>query len=191
MLERFNAWQFDEPEEEAAVLAAVRNAAKNDPAFPAWLRALPEVRDGVRGAVIEALVVDPSAHGALLRDELEHALSSAETASEPRDWLLPFWELVEIADGPWRVRFRERIATALRSRRPWIRRWAIELLRDLYDPADPWLCGELQGLLEHDPSWRVRHRAYLTLKEHGQLPPNHRRPLLDRLRARWLSSGLV
>ena len=191
ILERLNSWQIQAPEADAHALAAVRRAATGDPRFASWLHDLPYVRNGIRAPVIEALAVDPEAHGQLLRDELERALRVAETARDPRDILLPFWELAEVPEGPGRRPLLECIAGALRSSNPWIRRWAVELLDDLYDPADPWLRDELEDRLDHDPDWRVRHRAYLALRDRGHLPPNHRRSLLDRWRGRWLRSGLV
>jgi hypothetical protein len=173
-------------DEESAALGAVRQMA-DSPEFDKWLSALPREAYGMRMMVYEALVVEAERFESLLARELAEAIRLAPTFEHPRDVLEPFLELCSIEAPSLKPRFRDRIRPLLDASRPSIRAFGIELIEDFLESNDRAIVRVLWDIFQHDPDWRPRHFAWKTLTVLGELPKDHPRPLLDRLRARWFS----
>lgn len=174
-------------EEEREIFAEAREQARCHPGFRAWLRGLPWIKDGTRAMVLEALVADMDAHGALLLEEFDAALALVDQVADPRDVLYPFYELTEAAGSSCRRPILDRLGRLLGSAAPEVRRWAADMVEEFIEPSDNELLLRLRTLLEQDADWRVRDEARRTLEALELLPTGYRQRLLDRLRARFLS----
>lgn len=174
-------------QEDAEVMAEVRRFAASDAGFEQWLSALPRELLGIRNMVYEALAPEAERFETLLIRELAEAIALAPTFPNPADVLYPFLEYVVLCETKLRPKVREMLAPLLCAAHPVSRRIGLNLIVDFLEPTDRSFIRLIWPLLKEDPDWRVRFAAWEALSELGDLPQGYQLPLLDRLRAKFLS----
>jgi hypothetical protein len=185
LLKKLNESSMSEDEESSALTQVCDMADTSG--FTEWLSTLPRERYGIRAIVYEALAAEAERFESILFKELMEAVQSAPTVPSPGDVLDPFLELTPLSETGFKLKFRDHLLPLLSAAHPEIRRFVLILIVDFLEPSDRSIIEEIQTILNRDPDWRVRHFAWMTLLELDALPKNYRRPILDRLRAKFLS----
>lgn len=181
--------------EQDAILAKIRAYANaNKSRFTEELRAL-DLTDELSPLplIYEAIASDPDNWSDFFCDEIKRVLDFSLTIDKPAAALGNLQELVFNLDTTDAPHIRKMMATLdpyLASAKAMVRREAIFLISGILDSENAIQYQSLvSGILERlkDPDWRVRHLAYLALKDAGALPHGFKPSLLDQLRRQFLN----
>ncbi|HEX7071103.1 MAG TPA: hypothetical protein VF190_09870 [Rhodothermales bacterium] len=181
-------------EDEASIRATLHALTPDEEAeLRATVRALPLERVNPLRDVYEALATVPKRFGDFLAEELHRLFTAALHSRVPERVLAPveaFSSLMSDFDGPLQRRLREALLPFLDAPVETIRYRATWLIGDFTFGGNRDVIRKLHEMMQRDESWRVRHAAYVAMRQSDSLPPGTVLPLLDRIRVRFLDSAV-
>lgn len=187
-------YDLDEYEQDA-ILAQIRTYAnENKSRFTKEVRAL-DLTDELSPLplIYEAIASDPDNWSDFFCDEIKRVLDFSLTIDKPAATLDNLQELIfnlDTTDAPHIRKMMVTLGPYLASAKAIVRREAIFLISGILNSENAKDYPSLvSGIVERlkDPDWRVRHLAYLALKDAGALPDGYKPFLLDQLRRQFFN----
>jgi hypothetical protein len=180
-------------EDEDSIASALRNITPEQEAeLYAVVRALPLEKVNPLRDVYEALATDPRRFGEFLVEEIRRLFSAALHSRAPERVLAPadaFSSLMSDTDGPLQRRLRDALMPFLDAPVETVRHRAAWLIGDFTFSGNRDVIQKLHEMMRRDESWRVRHAAFVAMRQSDALPAGASLPLLDRIRVRLLDSA--
>lgn len=185
--------QLDDPDLDAEAADELseqlrRFATEHEAQFTAMVRSIPPERSGQLVEVYESLAENRARWGPFLVEELERVFLAARRSQDPARVLestVAFSALVADEDSFLQRKLRECLMRYLDASVEVVRWQAAWMIGDFTFPENRGVIQRLCEMVAHDPSWRVRHAAFVSLTQSEAIPEGMRLTMADRLRA-WL-----